>query len=55
MSSAHASVQAPARAHIPHRYWFVFATFTAPGSSGSHGFLIAGTPVMDKAPSVVPW
>ena len=37
------------------RYVFVFGTFTPPGVSGSNGIRMAGTPVMARAPNVVPW
>ncbi len=34
---------------------FVFATCCVPGTSGSNADLIAGRPVIDRAPIVVPW
>ena len=37
------------------RYGFVLATRTQPGTNGSYGALIAGTPVIESAPIVVPW
>ena len=33
----------------------MFGTLIAPGTSGSNGVLIAGMPVIDSAPIVVPW
>ena len=33
----------------------VLVTWTAPGTNGSNGVLIAASPVIDSAPMVVPW
>lgn len=55
ISSAHVSVQAGRSAQAQHRYRLVFITLRAPGTSGSKASRAAGMPVMDSAPTVVPW
>ena len=54
-SSAHCSVQPPWSAQYLQRYWFVFATWRTPAISGSNGVRMAGMPVSESAPYVVPW
>ena len=54
-SSAQRSVQASRCAQSMQRKRYGVWTLTNPGSSGSNGALIAGTPVTLNAPIEVPW
>ena len=54
MSSAHRNVHASRCGQSVQRYRLVFCTLIAPGTSGSNGALIAGIPLIDRAPKDVP-
>ena len=54
-SASRSAVNSSSLSPSGRRYRFVLRTFRTSGRSGSNGTRIAGIPVSESAPSVVPW